>query len=175
MEFIWQAVQKYGPSILVIAAVIIVFVGVLKLFKAFDKISSKDVKKAVYFAVDAVLAFAGAAVYFAIFGIPFTGYYALYSVSLLGVTTLLYSLYEHWGPRWCVRKLIGLVASWFKKNPEAKLTKDAEKYGLVKAINYLQAKYEAQEAEEKAKAEAEKKAAETATSATTDTTTVVKS
>lgn len=173
MEFIWKAIQAYGPSIIVIAAIIIVVVGFLKLCKVFDKISSKDVKKGIFLILDAVLAFAGAAIYFAIFNVAFTGYYVLYSVTLFGTTAFLYTIYESAGLRKLVRLIISVVAKWFKQNPEAKLTKTAQKYGLVEAISFLQAKQEEQAKAEAAKA-AEAKPVETTTSVPTDSTTVVK-
>ena len=172
MEFIWKAVQTYGPSIAIIAAIIIVFVGILKLCKLFDKIKSKDLKKGLFLLIDVVLAFVGAAVYFAIFKIAFTGYYVLYSVTLFGTTAMLYTIYEGAHLRKGVRLLFKLIAGWFKKNPEAKLTKTAEKYGLVDAINFLQAKQEEQAKAEAAKAAAEVQPVETAPAATTDTTVV---
>ena len=151
MEIIWSAVQTYGPSILVIASIIIVVLGILKLCKVFDKITSKDLKKGLYFLIDLVLAFAGAAIYYAIFDIAFSGYYVLYSISLLAVTVTMYSFYEYFGLRWCVRKLISLVANFFKKNPKDKFTVTCDQLGLVDAIiawdEYL-AKQDVQKLEE---------------------------
>lgn len=133
-DMIWNAVQTYGPSILVIAAIIIVILGILKLCKVFDKIESKDLKKGIYLVIDLVLSFAGAAIYFAIFNVAFSGYYVLYSFALLSVVITLYAIYEQSGARWCVRKLLSLLANFFKKNPKNKFTQSCDQLGLVDAI-----------------------------------------
>lgn len=155
MEVLWNAVQTYGPSILVIACIIILILGILKLCKVFDKIESKDIKKCIYFAIDLVLSFVGSAIYFAIFGITFSGYYVLYSISLLAVVVTVYAFYEYFGLRWCVRKLISLLANFFKKNPKDAFTQAADKLGLDDAIIAWDEYLKKKAAEEKAKTETE--------------------
>lgn len=164
----WALVEAYGLSVLVIAVSIIAFIGVLKLCKVFDKIQNKELKKFIYYAIDIVLAFGGSAIYFAAFKLDWSAFVA-YSVAELTVVTTLYSIYEHLGGRKFVRWIIGLVAKWVKKNPDAQLSKWANKVGLETAIEKINVeietakKKEAEElAKENAKAEAAKVAENTA-------------
>lgn len=152
MERIISYIQDYGPSIIIIAICIIAFVGILKLCKVFDKIKSSQVKKVLYYVIDVVLAFAGSAIYFAIFHKSFsdTGY-VLYSISTLGVTTTLYAVYENFGLRTLVKMAINGISKWFKKNPEAKLTKWAKKYGLVESLEKIQILVNEEKEKEKGK------------------------
>lgn len=137
MDKLISYIQNYGLSILVIAVCIIAIVGILKLCKVFDKIKSDDLKKFIYYAIDVVLAFAGSAIYFAIFHKDWTGY-AMYSLSQLATTLFLYAFYEQCGIRKLVRMLISVIAGWIKKNPENELAKWAEKVGLTESIEKLQ-------------------------------------
>ena len=150
MDKLISYIQNYGLSILVIAVCIIAIVGILKLCKVFDKIKSDDLKKFIYYAIDVVLAFAGSAIYFAIFHKDWNGY-AMYSLSQLATTLFLYAFYEQCGVRKLVRMLISVIAGWIKKNPETELAKWAEKLGLTESIEKLQTIL----ADEKAKEEQE--------------------
>lgn len=150
MDKLISYIQNYGLSILVIAVCIIAIVGILKLCKVFDKIKSDDLKKFIYYALDVVLAFAGSAIYFAIFHKDWSGY-AVYSVSQLGTTLFLYAFYEQCGGRKLVRMLISVVAKWINKNPETEFAKWANKLGLDKGLETIQTMI----ADEKAKAEQE--------------------
>lgn len=138
MDKLLAYIQTYGLSILVIAICVIAIIGILKLCKVFDKIKSSEVKKVIYYALDVVLAFAGSAIYFASFHKDWAGYW-LYSIAQLGVTTTLYAIYENFGVRKLVQYLISVISKWFEKNPEAELTKWAEKVGLTESIDKLQA------------------------------------
>ena len=135
---IFDYLQTYGLSILVIAICVIAFIGLLKFFKVFSKIESKDVKKCIYYALDVALAFGGAAIYFVIFHIDFSEYVG-YSFAQLGITTTLYSFYEHFG----IRKLFHVIGAFLcehiKRNPESAFAKTAKKYGLDKALENIQA------------------------------------
>lgn len=151
----WALVEAYGLSVLIIAVTIIAFIGVLKLCKVFDKIQNKDLKKFIYYAIDIVLAFSGSAIYFAAFKLDWSAFVA-YSVAELTVVTTLYSLYEHLGGRKFVRWIIGIVAKWIKKNPDAQLSKWANKVGLETAIEKINVEIQHRQ-EELAKQELEKK------------------
>ena len=149
----WALVEAYGLSVLIIAVTIIAFIGVLKLCKVFDKIQNKDLKKFIYYAIDIVLAFGGSAIYFAAFKLDWSAF-VTYSVAELTIVTTLYSLYEYLGGRKFVRFIIGIVAKWIKKNPDAQLSKWAHKVGLETAIEKINVEIETakkKEAEELAK------------------------
>ena len=155
MDKIVDYVKAYGLSIFVIAICIIAIIGILKLCKVFNKIKSGDVKKCIYYGLDILLAFGGSAIYFAAFGLNFTGYIA-YSLAEVTVVTTLYALYEHFGVRKFVRWIISLIARWVKSNPETKFSKLANKIGLDTAlvkVNEAIVKREAEEAEKKRIAE----------------------
>lgn len=155
MDKIVDYVKAYGLSIFVIAVSIIAIIGLLKLCKVFNKIKSGDVKKCIYYALDLLLAFGGSAIYFATFGLDFSGYIA-YSLAELTVVTTLYAIYEHFGVRKFVRWIISLIAGWIKTNPATKFGKLAKKIGLDVAlvqVNEAIAKREAEEAEKKRIAE----------------------
>lgn len=137
MEHILTFIQNYGLPVFVIASCIIAFLGILKLCKLFDKISSKSVKKLIYYIMDIALSFGGAAIYFAVFNRDFSGYVA-FSATQVTATTTLYAIYENFGVRKLVQMLLGCVAGWFKKNPEHKFTKLAKQLGLDNAIAKLQ-------------------------------------
>lgn len=152
MDKIISYVQNYGLSIVVIAVCVIAIIGILKLCKVFDKIKSADLKKFIYYALDVVLAFAGSAIYFAIFDKDWNGY-AIYSVSQLGTTLFLYAFYEQCGVRKLVRMLINVIANWVKKNPETQFAKWAEKLGLDKGLETIQTMIADKQAEEAKKEE----------------------
>lgn len=160
MEVLTNYITSYGIPVFVIACCIIAVIGVLKLCGAFNKITNAEVKKVVYYGLDVVLAFAGSAIYFAAFKIPFNVHYAMFSCTQVGATTALYAIYENIGVRKFVRYIIALVQGWFAKNPDNKFAKLVEKFGFeesTKKIAELKIK-----ADEKAKAEAAKKAEEEA-------------
>jgi hypothetical protein len=148
MDKIWTLVETYGLSILVIAISIIAFIGILKLCKVFNKIQNKDLKKFIYYALDIILAFGGSAIYFACFKDSFAGF-IVYSTAELTIVTTLYALYEYCGARKLVKFLIGLVAKWVKKNPDAQLSKWANKIGLKESIEKLTIEQETKNSKEK--------------------------
>lgn len=161
MKELVNLTETYGLSVLIISLSIIAILGILKLCKVFDKIKNKDIKKFVYFGIDIVLAFGCSAIYFAIFKKDWSGYFT-YSIGQFAAVVILYAFYEHWGIRKIVRLLIGAIAKWIKKNPEAQLSKWANKIGLQDAIEKINVEIETakkKEAEELAKAEAAKVAA----------------
>lgn len=98
-----------------IAVAIIVFIGILKVAKVFNKLTNKDLKKGIYFGLSVVLSFACAAIYYAICKFNWQWYW-LYSLCQATATTMLYALYEYLGPRKLVQLLFTWLASLFKKS-----------------------------------------------------------
>lgn len=166
MEVLTNYITNYGIPVFVIACCIIVFIGVLKLCKVFDKISNAEIKKAVYYGLDVILAFAGSAIYFAAFKIPFDFHYAMFSCTQVGATTALYAIYENIGLRKFVRYIIALIQGWISQNPDKKFAKLVEKFGFDASAQKVEALKVA--ADEKAKAEAEKQANEAKDKNTTE-------
>ena len=136
MEQIFEYIKENGLPVFIIATCIIAIVGVLKLCKVFDKISSKNVKKFIYYALDIVLSFGGSAIYFAIFKLDFSNY-MIFSISQISSTTALYALYENFGLRKLVQMLIAWLSTRIKKEDAVKLSKIAEKMGLHNALNQI--------------------------------------
>lgn len=140
MELILNYILEYGPTAFLIGLIIITFIGILKLCKAFDWIKNKDVKKLVYYVFNIGLSFGVVALYFVIYKIDFSGYLA-FSFSQVGSTTALYAIYENLGLRKLWQMALSWIASWFKKNPENKYVKALKGLGLseeaVKRIQCL--------------------------------------
>ena len=156
MEII-SYVETYGLSILVIALCIISIIGILKLCKVFNWIKSKDVKKFVYYISDIVLAFGGAAIYFAIYKISFSEY-LMYAGAELGTATTLYSLYEYLGARKVFRLLLDVFKKWIKGNPESKIAKQLKSLGLnEESITKVKSVLESEKAKVEAQVIAEEK------------------
>lgn len=155
MEQILKFIGSYGLPVFIIATCIIVFLGILKLCKVFSKIQNANVKKFIYYVIDIALSFGGVAIYFAIFKVSFTDYFALVFTQISATTTL-YAIYENLG----ARKLVQLFWKWFgsavEKDKHKQLIKFAKSVGLDKAVEELK-EVSLKEAE---KLEAEKKAQE---------------
>lgn len=138
MEQILNYVLKFGSTAFVIGTIIIAFIGILKLCKAFDWIKNKDVKKLVYYVLNIGLSFAVVAIYFTIFKLDFTDY-IVFSCSQVGATTALYAIYENFGLRKLWQMALAWFASWFKKNPENKYVKALKGLGLTEeAVKRIQ-------------------------------------
>lgn len=138
MEQILDYISHYGLAVFVIASCIIAFIGILKLCKVFSKIENKNIKKLIYYVLNVALAFAGSAIYFAIYKLNFNGY-VMFACTQVGATTTLYAIYENFGVRKLVQILLAWIATWFKKNPEDKLVKALKGLGLTEeAIAKLQ-------------------------------------
>ena len=142
-------IESYGLPILVIAICIITLLGILKLCKVFDKLTNKDVRKCVFFCIDLVLSFGIAAIYFALFNMPFSGY-LVYSGAQFVVTVVLYAIYENWGVRKLVQVILALITKWFASDKASRFKKLAIKLGLDQAVITLN-KTIAEEADKKAK------------------------
>ena len=144
MEQILAYITQYGLPVFVIASCIIAFIGILKICKIFDKITNKDIKKFIYYALDIGLSFGAVAIYYVIFKIDFGGYIP-YCCTQITATTVLYALYENFGVRKIVKALLHWVATWFKKNPDHTLVKTLHKLGLTEeAVKRIQATVDAE-------------------------------
>lgn len=157
MEQIIKFIESYGLPVFIIATCIIVFLGILKLCKAFKGISNANVKKFIYYIIDIALSFGGVAIYFAIFKLDFATYISV-SFAQISATTTLYAIYENLG----ARKLVQMFWAWFakvvNKDKHKQLIKFAKAVGLDNAINELKSfsekqaeKLEEQKAQEEPK------------------------
>lgn len=90
---LYNLVTKYGVSVLVIACLTILFIGILKYFNVFSKVE-KDNRKPIYFVLNYAFVFAASAIYYAIFKLSFADYVA-YAFVVGSVVNLLYPLYEN--------------------------------------------------------------------------------
>lgn len=136
MEQILEYIAEYGLPRFIIASCIIAIIGILKLCKVFDKITSKNVKKFLYYMFDIILSFSGSAIYFAIFKLNFNNY-LIFSIKQLGLTTALYTFYEGVQLRKLVQMAIAWLSTHLKKEDAVKLAKIAEKMGLNNALNQI--------------------------------------
>lgn len=151
MEQILEYITRYGLPVFVIASCIIALIGILKLCKVFDKITNKNIKKLIYYILNVAFAFGGATIYFAAFKISFSGY-VVFAFTQVGATTTLYAIYENFGVRKLVQIALDAIASWFKKNPEHKVTKALKSLGLTEeAIESVKAYANTELEKEKAK------------------------
>lgn len=163
MEQILHYIQTYSLPVFIIATCIIMLIGILKLCKVFDKISSSNVKKFIYYLLDVVLAFGGVAIYFAIFKIDFSGY-LMFSLTQIGATTTLYAIYENFGIRKLVQMLFAKIESWIEKNPKTQFSKWAKKLGLDKGLETIQAMIADEEAKKQEEVVTEEQKENTTTS-----------
>lgn len=129
MEQILEFISQYGLPVFVIASCSILLIGILKLCKVFNKISNKNVKKLIFYILNVVLSFGGAAIYYAAFKVGFDSY-LMFCLTQVSATTTLYAIYENFGVRKLVQIGLAWVASWSKKNPESKFTKAAKALGF---------------------------------------------
>lgn len=129
MEQILEFISQYGLPVFIIASCSILLIGILKLCKVFNKISNKHIKKLIYYILNVVLSFGGAAIYYAAFKIGFNSY-LIFCLTQVSATTTLYAIYENFGVRKLVQIGLAWVTSWSKKNPESKFTKAAKALGF---------------------------------------------
>ena len=129
MEQILEFISQYGLPVFIIASCSILLIGILKLCKVFNKISNKSIKKLIYYILNVVLSFGGAAIYYAAFKIGFNSY-LIFCLTQVSATTTLYAIYENFGVRKLVQIGLAWVTSWSKKNPESKFTKAAKALGF---------------------------------------------
>lgn len=139
MEQIIAYIAQYGIPVFVIATCVIAFIDILKVCKVFNKISSKQVKKVLYYICSIVLSFGGSALYFVIFDKAFTLEYVLYSCAQVGATTSLYAIYANLGMRKLLQIVCTKLKEWVAKNPERKTAKALKALGLTpEALTKLQ-------------------------------------
>lgn len=122
---LYNLVTKYGISVLVIACLTILFIGILKYFNVFNKIE-KDNRKPIYFVLNYAFVFAVSAIYYAIFKLSFVDYVA-YAFVVGSAVNLLYPLYENLK----IRDLFTIIGNFIvktvaKKQVEKETTKIKE-------------------------------------------------
>lgn len=127
-------IQAYGLPVIIIACIIIAFVGILKVCKVFDKITNKSIKRFIFFLIDIALSFGFTAIYYLIFKVPFAGF-VLNSAAQCGFTLMLYSVYEGTVLKDFVKYIWTLI---LKSDKSGKLVKLAKNIGLDTAIAELQ-------------------------------------
>ena len=133
----FKYITTYGLSMLVIACLIIAFIGLLKVCKVFSKISSVNVKKVLYYVLDIALSFAFVAVYFAITKQSFSTYLAYTGAEIFVVTTL-YAVYENFGLRKLLQVIITAIQNHIAKNKNSKLTKIVQQLGIEQSLVEIQ-------------------------------------
>lgn len=130
MEQILAYIERYGLIVATIALSVICFIGLLKVCKVFNKISSKQAKKTIYYILSIGLAFGATALYYSLFTLSWDTYLK-FSIAQANATAVLYALYENLG----IRKLLQVIATkwveYIKKNPERKTAKALKNLGLT--------------------------------------------
>jgi hypothetical protein len=139
MEQLLAYIAQYGLTVATIAFIVICFIGTLKLCKVFNKISSKQLKKTIYYVLSISLSFGVSALYFVIFNLSWDTY-VKFSIAQANATAILYAIYENLG----LRKLLQVIATkwidYIKKSPERKTAKALKNLGLTEdMLNKLQA------------------------------------
>ena len=137
MDHLAEYVNIYGLAILVIAVSIIAFIGLLKICGVFKKLNNVHVKKAIYYGLDALLSFACAALYFKIFNKNFDQYIT-YSLAQVAVTTMLYAIYENFGIRTLIRKLVSAIQTAIKNSKDKRLVKFVQDMGIERVLQEIQ-------------------------------------
>lgn len=137
MDHLAEYVSIYGLAILVIAVSIIAFIGLLKLCGVFKKLNNVHVKKAIYYSLDAALSFIGALLYFKIFDKNFDQY-VTYSLAQVAVTTMLYAIYENFGIRALIRKLINALQTAIKNSKDKRLIRFVQGMGIERVLQEIQ-------------------------------------
>ena len=137
MDHLAEYVNIYGLAILIIAVSIIMFIGLLKICGVFKKLNNVHVKKAIYYGLDTLLSFACAALYFKIFNKNFDQYIT-YSLAQVAVTTMLYAVYENFGIRALIRKLVSAAQTAIKNSKDKRLVKFVQDMGIERVLQEIQ-------------------------------------
>lgn len=119
-------VSEYGLPVFLISIITIFLIGALKYFGVFKKIQNANVKKAIYYGLDIVLSFGITALYYVIFGLPFTNYIA-FCLKAIPCVTVVYAIYENFG----LRKFVHFIGT-FVVSKVAKEQIEAEKNKVEK-------------------------------------------
>ena len=114
-------VSEYGLPVFIISIITIFLIGALKYFGTFKKIQNASVKKAIYYGLDILLSFGITALYYVIFGLPFTNYIA-FCLKAIPCVTVVYAIYENFG----LRKFVHFIGT-FVVSKVAKEQVEAEK------------------------------------------------
>lgn len=138
MDHLVEYVKAYGLAVLIIAVIIIAFVGTLKICGVFKKLNNAIVKKVIYYSLDVVLSFGVSALYFEIFKKNFDQYVA-YSLAQIAVTTTLYAVYENFGLRALVQKVVSLIRTAIQNNKDTQFVKLVQQMGIDSVLQKIQA------------------------------------
>ena len=105
--------KTFGWQLFLLALSGIVILGALKWFGCFKKIK-KDYKKYVYFGLSCAFSLIACTIYLvATHNFNWASYLAL-CVAVIGLTIVVYALYEHIGLRALWKKVLNLIAKAFK-------------------------------------------------------------
>jgi hypothetical protein len=137
MDHLVEYVKAYGLAVLIIAVIIIAFIGFLKICGVFKKLNNKTVKKVIYYSLDVALSFGVGAVYFSIFDKNFDQYIA-YSLAQIAVTTTLYAIYENFGIRALIQKLVSLIRTAIQNNKNAQFVRLVQQMGIDHVLQEIQ-------------------------------------
>lgn len=137
MDHLVEYVKSYGLAILIIALSTIVFIGILKLCGVFKRLNNVVVKKVVYYSLDVAISFGIGALYFKCFSKNFDQYLT-YSLAQTATTTTLYAIYENFGLRALVQKLVSLICTAIENNKHTRFVKVIQQIGIDNVLQTIQ-------------------------------------
>lgn len=120
---------NYGISVLAIACITILLIGVLKYFDVFRKVP-KDHRKPIYYVLNFLFVFGLAAIYYAIFKRPFDDY-IVYSVVCGTAVNALYPIYENLK----IRDLFATIGNFIVSKVAKKQVENAKTNAEDKSTN----------------------------------------
>lgn len=123
-----QFVASHSLNVIVLAFIIIVFVGILKFFGVFSKIKNQDLRKFIYLVVDVALSFGLGALYIVIFKLEWVAYIPLV-IELIPAVLVGYAIYESTGGRKFIRFVGNFIVNVVAKNY---IDKEVERLKLEK-------------------------------------------
>lgn len=123
-----QFVASHSLNVIVLAFIIIVFVGILKFFGVFSKIKNQDLRKFIYLVVDVALSFGLGALYIVIFKLEWVVYIPLV-IELVPAVLVGYAIYESTGARKFIRFVGNFIVNVVAKNY---IDKEVERLKLEK-------------------------------------------
>ena len=131
-------IETYGFAVLFIAVGIIAFIGLLKICGVFKCLTGKKVlKTAVYYSLDIVLSFGVAALYFKLADKDFAQYLT-YCAAQVAVTTTLYAVYENFGLRALIQKIVASIQTAIKNSKNEQLVRFVQQMGIDNVLQEIQ-------------------------------------
>lgn len=110
-----QFVTSHSLNVIVLAFIIIMFVGILKFFGLFNKITSKDIRNFIYLIIDIALSFGLGALYIVMFGLSWVAYIPLVA-ELVPAVLVGYSIYDGIGIKRFVKFVGNFIVNVVAKN-----------------------------------------------------------